>query len=116
MSDELKGTPHHIRIPAKFAHVREHYLAGWARGYLKAHDRRKAERERDAKKTSHVDAEYRQHGTAARHCAVCSMYEGPNKCSAVRSPISPAAVCKFFEAAKKPESRLNKRLKTGVDE
>jgi len=114
MSDELK--PHVIRIPARFAHVAEHYLAGWARGYLKHHDRRKAERQRDAQKTTHVNADYRRYGTEQRHCSVCSMYRGRDDCTAVRAPISPMAICKLFEAAKKPESRLSKRLKTGVDE
>jgi hypothetical protein len=113
MSDEVKG----IYIPAKYAHhpLRRHYLKGWAMGYLQELERRRNEwREREAKKASHVDADYRRYGTEARHCAVCSMYRGPNDCTAVRAPISPIAVCKLFELKKQPESRVTQRLRRGV--
>jgi hypothetical protein len=102
---------HHITVPAKFARHARHYIEGYMKGYLGHFDKREAARKREAKKLTHVAAEYKQQGTAARHCAVCSMYEGPNKCSAVRSPISATAVCKLFQ---KRESRVEKRLRRGV--
>jgi hypothetical protein len=102
---------HTIRVPAKYARHARHYIEGYMKGYLGHFDKREAAQAREAKKVTHVAAEYKEHGTAARHCAVCSMYEGPNKCSAVKSPISPAAVCKLFE---KRESRVEKRLRKGV--
>jgi len=107
---------HIIQIPARFDRhpLRARYLAGWAQGYLGRFEKHQTDRAREAKKVSHVDAEYKEHGTAARHCSVCSMYEGPNKCSAVRSPISPAAICKLFDPKKQPESRVAQRLRRGV--
>lgn len=52
----------------------------------------------DTHKASHAEAHYTQHSTPDRRCGVCSMYQGRDNCSAVQAPISPHAVCKFFEA------------------
>jgi hypothetical protein len=106
---------HSIKVPEKFAKHREHYIKGFMKGYLGAADRRAAERalERDRnKKASHAEADYKQHGTAERHCARCLMYDGLNKCSAVEAPIAPQAVCKYFM---RKESLLRTRLRKGVD-
>src|SRR6516225_8088625 len=105
---------HSIEVPAKFARHARHYIEGYMKGYLGHLDKREAARAREAKKVTHVAAQYEQHGTASRHCAVCSMYRGRDDCTAVRAPISPAAVCKLFEAVKKPEDRLTQRLRRGV--
>ena len=110
----MSDNGHRIRVPAKFARHARHYIEGYMKGYLGHFDKREAARAREAKKVTHVAAEYKQHGTTERHCAVCSMYRGRDDCTAVRAPISPTAVCKLFEAVKKPEDRLTQRLRRGV--
>ena len=112
----MSDNGHTIRVPAKFARHARHYIEGYMKGYVRAADRRAAERALEAnrnKKSSHAEADYKQHGTAERHCARCLMYDGLNKCSAVVAPISPQAVCKYF---KRKESLLTRRLRKGVDE
>jgi hypothetical protein len=110
---------HTIEVPAKFAKHREHYIRGYMQGYVRAADRHAARRRqapkksRESEKASHSEADYREHGTAERHCARCLMYDGLNKCSAVEAPISPQAVCKYFLGKR---SRLMTRLRKGVDE
>jgi hypothetical protein len=84
-------------------------------GYVRAADRRAAERALEAsrnKKATHEEADYWAHGNAEKHCAKCLMFEGVNKCSAVEAPISPQAVCKYFM---RKESLLTRRLRKGVD-
>src|SRR6516164_5362797 len=102
---------HSIKVPAKFAKHREHYIRGYMQAYVRAADAHEARGRslEGPKKASHAEAAYKQHGTAERHCARCLMYEGLNKCSAVEAPISPQAVCKYFKAK---ISRLMKRLHT----
>jgi hypothetical protein len=115
----MKDVIHSIKVPAKYARHARHYVEAYMRGYIRAADaheaRPKAASSRrfleGPKKASHAEAAYRQHGTAARHCAACSMYQGIDKCTKVVAPISPQATCKFFQ--KKPESRLARRLRTG---
>jgi hypothetical protein len=103
---------HTIEVPAKFEKHREHYIRGYMRGFVRISDALAARREGPKKeKASHAEANYRQHGTPERHCARCSMYQGIDKCSAVVAPISPQAVCKYFE---KRESRVQQRLRRGV--
>ena len=111
---------HTIEVPAKYKRHARRYIESYMSGYLKAHEKRQANRALEAKwnalnsqggKVSHVEADYREHGTAERHCARCSMYQGIDKCSAVVAPISPQAVCKLFE---KRESRVQQRLRRGV--
>src|SRR5262245_58235780 len=114
MKTPINANIHRIDVPAKHAKHAHEYILGYFRGYVRQHEKHQAERAREAKKVSHVDAEYKAHGTAARHCGICEMFRGPNACTAVRSPISPTAVCKLFELAKKPESILNRKLRTGV--
>jgi hypothetical protein len=116
---------HTITVPAKYKRHARRYIEGYMTGYLKAHEKHAAKRALEGasaqlgaapsrnKKDSHTEADYRQHGTAERHCARCLMYEGLNKCSAVEAPISPQAVCKYFKAK---VSRLMTRLRKGVDE
>jgi hypothetical protein len=117
MKVPAKNVIHTIEVPAKFAKHREHYIRGYMQGYVRLADAHAARRRslEGPKKASHSEADYREHGTAERHCARCSMYQGIDKCSAVVAPISPQATCKFFEARKKPESRVSKRLRSGVD-
>jgi hypothetical protein len=106
---------HTITVPAKYKRHARRYIEGYMTGYLKAHEKHAAKRALEAsrnKKATHAEADYKQHGTAERHCARCLMFEGLNNCSAVVAPISPQAVCKYFKAK---VNRLMKRLKTGVD-
>ena len=119
----MSDNGHTIRVPAKFARHARHYIEGYMKGYLGHFDKREAARAREAKpgaavsppkggdKVTHVAADYRQHGTAERHCARCSMFRGVNDCTTVQAPISPQAVCKLFE---KRESRVQQRLRKGV--
>jgi hypothetical protein len=107
---------HTIEVPARFARHARHYIEGYMKGYVGAAEKHAAKRALEAsrnKKASHAEADYKQHGTAERHCARCLMYDGLNKCSAVEAPISPQAVCKYFKAK---VSRLMTRLRKGVDE
>jgi hypothetical protein len=106
---------HKIEVPEKFAKHRERYIRGYMEGYIRIADALAARRRslEGPKKASHAKADYREHGTAERHCARCLMYDGLNKCSAVEAPISPQAVCKYFKAK---VSRLMTRLRKGVDE
>jgi hypothetical protein len=107
---------HSIKVPAKFEKHREHYIRGYMQGYVRTSEKHAAKRALEAgrnKKDSHVEADYKSHGTAERHCARCLMYEGLNKCSAVEAPISPQAVCKYFM---RKESLLTRRLRKGVDD
>ena len=107
----MSDNGHTIRVPPKFARHARHYIEGYMKGYLGHFDKREAARAREAKKVTHVAADYRQHGTAERHCARCSMFRGVNDCTTVQAPISPQAVCKLFE---KRESRVQQRLRRGV--
>jgi hypothetical protein len=107
----MSDNGHTIRVPAKFARHARHYIEGYMKGYLGHFDKREAARKREAKKVTHVAAEYERRGTAERHCARCSMFRGVNDCTAVQAPISPQAVCKLFE---KRESRVQQRLRRGV--
>jgi hypothetical protein len=121
----MSDNGHTIKVPAKYARHREHYIRGYMEGYVRTSEKRAATRALEGasaqlgeapsrnKKASHSEADYREHGTAERHCARCLMYDGLNKCSAVEAPISPQAVCKYFKAR---ESRLMTRLRKGVDE
>jgi hypothetical protein len=110
---------HSIEVPEKFAKHREHYIRGYMQGYTRIADalaaRRRAlqapKKSREGEKVSHTEADYRQYGTPERRCALCSMYQGIDKCSAVVAPISPQAVCKLFE---KRESRVQQRLRRGI--
>src|SRR6516164_9428038 len=112
----MSDNGHSIRVPPRYAKHAEHYIRGYMQAYIRTSEehaaRRALERDRN-KKASHAEADYKQHGTAARHCAACLMYDGLNKCSAVEAPISPQAVCKYFKAK---VSRLMTRLRKGVDE
>jgi hypothetical protein len=107
----MKDGGHTIRVPQKYARHARQYIEGYMKGYLGHFDRRAAAQAREAKKATHVAARYEQHGTAERHCAVCSMYRGRDDCTAVRAPISPAAVCKLFQ---KRETRVQQKLRKGV--
>jgi hypothetical protein len=67
---------HSIEVPERFAHVREHYLRGFMKGYLGAAEKRATKRTLEAK------------------------WNAQNKA---------------FHAERKPESRLARRLRRGVD-
>jgi hypothetical protein len=103
---------HSIEVPEKFAKHRDHYIRGYMQAYVRTTDALAARRRSLPKKASHIEADYKSHGTAERHCARCLMYDGLNKCTAVVAPISPQAVCKYF---KRKETRLMARLRKGVD-
>jgi hypothetical protein len=112
----MSDNGHSIRVPPRYAKHADHYIRGYMQGYVRIADKLAARRALEAsrnKKSSHSEADYREHGTAERHCARCLMYEGLNKCSAVEAPISPQAVCKYFM---RKESLLTRRLRKGVDE
>ena len=49
-----------------------------------------------AEKATKAEANYR-HGTEPKCCARCTMFRGPNKCTAVQGDISPTAVCDYFK-------------------
>ena len=48
------------------------------------------------RKVTKTEAHYRG-GNSNRKCAVCTMFERPNGCSAVRGQISPLGLCDMFE-------------------
>jgi hypothetical protein len=111
----MSDNGHTIRVPPRYAKHADEYIRAYMRGYVRTSEERAARRALEAsrnKKASHAKADYREHGTAERHCARCLMYDGLNKCSAVEAPISPQAVCKYFKAK---VSRLMTRLRKGVD-
>ena len=112
----MSDNGHSIRVPPRYAKHAAHYIRGYMQGYVRTSEERAARRALEAgrnKKATHEEADYKQHGTAERHCARCLMYDGLNKCSAVEAPISPQAVCRYF---KRKESLLMRRLRKGVDE
>ena len=47
-------------------------------------------------KLSKAAADYRQ-GEPNRRCGLCTMFERPNGCTAVKGEISPKALCDLFE-------------------
>ena len=51
-------------------------------------------------KSTKTNAHYRG-GSKAKRCALCSMFEPPNGCRAVRGQISPRGLCDFYEAKAK---------------
>ena len=50
-------------------------------------------------KATKTQANYRG-GTAKKRCGICSMFQPPRGCSAVRGVISPQALCDFYEPKK----------------
>ncbi len=53
-------------------------------------------------KASHETANYRE-GTENKKCAKCWMFDPPNACESVASPIRPEGVCDFYEHTKPAE-------------
>lgn len=43
------------------------------------------------------EAEYTPKGTAAKHCAICTMFRGPNSCTLVKGDISAKGYCEYFK-------------------
>jgi hypothetical protein len=57
----------------------------------------------DANKVSKSTAEYRDFPNQKEHCKLCTMYQKPHDCTAVRGIIYEWGWCKYFEAKKLAE-------------